>query len=312
MRAIAAVAVLSISLLTACHAVSPPSWQERQAVAARARALLSRDDQSPGREFINRLRSEDYPARLRWMADADHVWSHADLDAYRDYIKIVEHAERGSTWPTPPAVKVPRSASAITIDGSLADEPWSRAFVWHTSYRFNQQTPAAHTTVWKMLWDENYLYVAFVCSDDQIQSRPRAQDGPVYDDDCVELFISPDIRFRSYWEIVVNPDGSVFDSIECKRIDQWGSDLNPAADIDGLVARTQRVGPPGLAGYTTEMAVPWSAILLPGRSAQAGDRFAFMLARLDWKQDTLSPMAPIPLLGWAHNIWNMATMELDK
>jgi hypothetical protein len=35
-----------------------------------------------------------------------------------------------------------------------------------------------------------------------------------------------------------------------------------------------------------------------------------MLARLDWTGDVLTPLSPVPLMGWAHNIWNMATLEL--
>jgi hypothetical protein len=282
------IALIALSLVSACRtndvpvaAVVPPPLEERQAVAARARALLDGHDLSPGREFVNRLRSEDYPDRLDWLSDPAHVWSQSHIEKYNDYCSIVRFAEAGRTWPVPGTVRVPRARAAIKLDGHLSDPEWRDAFTWRTNYAFNQTAPAQdRTTVWKLLWDQDRLYVGYACSDDRIRSSARPRDSEVFNDDCVELFISPDIRFRSYWEIIVNPDGSIF-------------------------------GPDGLPGYTIELAIPWSALLAqPGDRIQPGHRYAFMLARLDWTGDVLTPLSPVPLMGWAHNIWNMATLEL--
>lgn len=311
--------LIALSLVSACRpnavpiaAVVPPPMEERQDVAARARILLGRHDHSPGRELMNRLRSEDYPDRLGWLSDPARTWSQPDIEKYNDYCSIVRSAEAGRTWPVPGTVRVPRARSGIKLDGDLSDPEWSNAFTWGTSYAFNQTTPAPDTkTVWKLLWDQDHLYVGYVCSDERIRSGAKPRDSEVYNDDCVELFISPDIRFRSYWEIIVNPDGSIFDSIEAKHIDRWGADLNPSADIPELTSGVTRIGPDGLPGYTIELSIPWSSLLAqPGDRVQPGHRYAFMLARLDWTGDVLTPFSPVPLMGWAHNIWNMATLEL--
>ena len=52
---------------------------------------------------------------------------------------------------------------------------------------------------------------------------------------------------------------------------------------------------------------------LPGYSRcgpSPGDTLNFMLVRLDRSRGVLTAYAYQPLLGWGHNIWNHAQMEL--
>ena len=166
------------------------------------------------------------------------------------------------------------------------------------------------------MWDEHCLYVGFECEDTDLEAKPAVRDDAVYGDDAVELFISPDIRFRSYWEIVTNINGVVFDSIECKHSTTWGPDLDPTQNVEGLKVATKlrgTVNDPSDKdqGYTVEMALPWTA-LLPQKSsrAQPGDQYGFMLCRIDRNASGTKAYSYQPLLGWGHNVWNMATMEL--
>ena len=47
-------------------------------------------------------------------------------------------------------------------------------------------------TVAKMLWDDEYLYVAFLCQDAHISAERTKHDSSVWLDDCVEVFAAPD------------------------------------------------------------------------------------------------------------------------
>lgn len=118
------------------------------------------------------------------------------------------------------------------------------------------------------------------------------------------MFILPDIRFRTFWEIVVSPSGSIFDSVECKKAQLWGSDLDPSQNMNGLktgITVRGTLNNPGDTdqGYTVEIAVPFKE--LPGYTRtgpKTGDRLHFMLVRLDRQGKTMTPYAFQPLLGW--------------
>ncbi len=168
-----------------------------------------------------------------------------------------------------------------------------------------------------MLWDDKYLYFAFDCADTDVVAAKRERDDHVYSDDCVEMFILPDFRFRTYWEIVIAPNGSVFDSVECKDIQKWGCNLDPTQNVTGMkhaqtVRGTLNKSDDTDEGYTVEVAVPFSA--LPGYTRcapKSGDRLHFMLVRLDRSNGEFKAYAFRPLQAWGHNIWNHAVMELQ-
>jgi len=67
-------------------------------------------------------------------------------------------------------------------------------------------------------------------------------------------------------------------------------------------------------GYTVEVAIPFEQ--LPGYGKikpKTGDKLKFMLARLEKiREKKMVPYSYKPLMGWGHNIWNHAVMELVK
>lgn len=297
---------------------SGPSRQERLALVARAKKLLETPNETPGREFVNKLRTEPNPERMKLIEDVESPIPESRIWEYENFKEAVRYGEAGFTWPLPAVVTVPRVpvGAKVVMDGDLGEPAWEKAMTWTDSYKFNDlEKSSTLKTTWKMLWDADYLYVGFVCEDDYIVSSGKERDQKVYSGDSAELFISPDLRYRGYWEIVVGPDNCVYDAIESKKILEWGPDLNPAENMPGLITCARRHGPDEPAGYSVEMAVPWSALLAQkNQRPRIGDRYAFMLARIEHSmrngKRTGDAYAPVPLLGWAHNIWNMMTMEL--
>lgn len=316
--------LLSICAVTGgCRTAAPGmSPSDLKALAARADAARKNSGYTPGREYANLLNSEWLP---EWLAFFNGRRTQPEngpptvKEAVFKITRITSLAEYGEKWPMPGLIHVPRATGQITIDGCLDEPDWARAATFSGVYRFNETTLlSVPKTTWKIHWDDTNLNFSFDCDDSDLVAPAYRRDERVYTDDCVEVFLLPDIRFRTFWEIVVSPSGSVFDSVECKRAQLWGSDLDPTQNMADLktgitVRGTLNTPDDTVQGYTVEISVPFKE--LPGytRSGpKTGDRLRFMLVRLDRQGKLLTPYSFQPLLGWGHNIWNHAEMELSK
>lgn len=296
---------------------APGSNPAMVALANRADAAMAAAGDGVGREYANRLRSEHRPAWLEYFKGKGPkpTWPTQD-EARGDIEGLIGLIEAAKTWPAPGEFKIPKAAQAPAIDGNLDDEAWQKAATWTDIYPFNNTAAEGPKTTWRVTWDDQYLYFAFDCDDVDVVAPERKRDEAVYSDDCVEMFILPDFQFRTYWEIVIAPNGSVFDSVECKDVDKWGCNLDPAQDVAGMkhaqtVRGTINKSDDTDEGYTVEVAVPFSA--LPGYARAApkpGQRLHFMLVRLDRSNGNFGAYSFRPLQGWGHNIWNHAIMEL--
>lgn len=105
-----------------------------------------------------------------------------------------------------------RTDSPIQVDGKLDEAAWKAAmpfpkfqFPWWTKGRKEQ-------TVVRMLWDDEFLYVAYQCEDAHVWAENTKRDSPVYEDDCVELFTAPNpTRPKDYFNIEMNVNRAVLD-----------------------------------------------------------------------------------------------------
>jgi hypothetical protein len=79
-----------------------------------------------------------------------------------------------TAWPAPPEYQVQRATGKITIDGVLDEADWAAAkpvgdfvFPWWTEGEKEQ-------TQVKLLWDDTFIYLAYVCQDIGKDAQPRA------------------------------------------------------------------------------------------------------------------------------------------
>ncbi len=109
-----------------------------------------------------------------------------------------------------PAYTVKRATERVVLDGILDEEDWTSAssfgdfvFPWWTAGE-QEQTEA------KMLWDDTFLYLAFVCRDSHIWADHYDTNSATYNDDTVELFWnpSPDTQ-NSYYQFEINCIGNL-------------------------------------------------------------------------------------------------------
>lgn len=298
-------------------AVAPEPGPEMAELAARAEKAIEEAGDSVGREYANRLRTPPHPAWIKYFKGEGPRPSRGNMKRMADGIeKQIKMINAAKSWPAPGTHRIPKTSSAPKIDGKLDDAAWKNAAVWKKIYPFNESEEGGPDTTWLMTWDDENLYVAYDCADSDVVAEDRDRDGHVYFDDCVEMFILPEFRFHAYWEIVIGPNGSVFDSAQCKQVKKWGcigdktqhvKGMKHAQTIQGTLNNTDDTDE----GYIVEVSVPFSQ--LPGYSRcapEAGDRFHMMLVRLDRVQGEFNTYAFRPLQAWGHNIWNHAIMQL--
>ena len=282
-------------------------------------ATIAAAEDTPGREAANYLRTGNLAKAVAELQQGRCPPSSA-LNAIRFQ---TFQASRGPTWPKPPAIDVPYARRAPVIDGQLNDAVWATAATFTNSYLFNETNVAPVRTTYRLLWDEHNLYFAFDCVDRDLVAPIQPRDAAIYQNDCVEMFILPDPRFRIYWELDISPAGCIYDSLQFKKAHEWGAVMDSTENIVGLqvgVSVRGTLNTPGDCdeGYTVEVAVPFDQ--LPGyahRRPVAGETLSLMLARLDRTgvpgstNSELQAYAFTPLLSWGHNLWNHSKITLQ-
>ena len=91
-----------------------------------------------------------------------------------------------------PTYKVLKATDSIVIDGIMNETVWKKAEARSLDYFYQAETKNEHQkTVYRMLWDDENLYLFFECEDTHIVARETKRDGAPYFDDCAELFLIP-------------------------------------------------------------------------------------------------------------------------
>ncbi len=91
--------------------------------------------------------------------------------------------------------------------GSWSSLPDLGPFVRHDG------APARLATHARLGYDEQRLYVAFHCLDDDVWGTFRNRDDPIYDEEVVEVFLDPAGTGARYFEIEVSPHNVVLDGV---------------------------------------------------------------------------------------------------
>ncbi|MEN8201953.1 MAG: carbohydrate-binding family 9-like protein [Bacteroidota bacterium] len=186
-----------------------------------------------------------------------------------------------------------RTATKPHIDGCLDEHVWQ---VVPQSPRFRDLVSGSetiHDTRAALLWDEEYLYVAYWIEEPDLQATLTERDDLIYQNNDVELFIAGD---DAYYEFEINSFGTIYevffiwdeaykngcyDTIEGLKPGQPGSEA-----FHGVGYKSHPRGPrtgffrwdfPGLQsavqldgtinddrdrdrGWTVELALPWSGM----------------------------------------------------
>ncbi|MBT3341835.1 MAG: carbohydrate-binding family 9-like protein [Gemmatimonadetes bacterium] len=187
-----------------------------------------------------------------------------------------------------------RALGPIEMDGRL-DEPswqgaaWTEIFVDIEGDR--QPAPRFRTRA-KMLWDDQYYYVAAMIDEPHIWATLDYRDAIIFYDNDFEVFIDPDGDTHNYFEYEVNALATEWDLLLVKPYRDGGPPYH-GWDIPGLRSATTIYGtmnePDDIdEGWGLEVAFPWEGLKQgAGRPVppKPGDVWRVNFSRVEWEVD---------------------------
>ena len=186
-----------------------------------------------------------------------------------------------------------KAKGKITLDGVLDEADWQEADNVAVKFVFepvDYRGKVSPTTA-KILWDDEYLYVGFICSDKDVKSFSHKRDDTLWFGDVAEFFIKPFEDQTLYTEIVIAPNGQFYDGAYKVLWDKKGRDWDSEAEIATKINGTDNNEADSDSGYVVEFRVKMSKIT-GGAPAKEGDVWKFGAFRYDYGID----MGEKPLL----------------
>ncbi|HEY4185648.1 MAG TPA: carbohydrate-binding family 9-like protein [Polyangia bacterium] len=192
-----------------------------------------------------------------------------------------------------------RVDTPIKIDGKLDEQAWKDAPSTGAFVNTMNGGPAEPATEAKLLWDDKFLYVAFMNSDLDIWSSLTKRDDKLWTQEADEMMIDADGNGRGYIELQVAPNGNIFDtylptyrkyedSLDPKlKPYSWNSKMNAKVTVDGTLNKHDDQD----RSWTVELALPLGdvkgmdvAAPLPRLPPSQGDVWRVNMFRMDLPQ----------------------------
>ena len=181
--------------------------------------------------------------------------------------------------------------SDIKLSGKIDDPKWKLAENIRLVDTIKGETADQLTEV-RILYSDTTLYIAFYCEDDYIWGTYKKSDSPIYDEECVEVFLNPGCSDHQYYELNVSPKNTVFTAcILSNRLKERAdegfiglTDFNPE-----IVTKVNVEGELGIPGkgrfWCVEYAIPFNEFYgAPHIIPSPGDQWRMNLYRIDSPQ----------------------------
>lgn len=182
----------------------------------------------------------------------------------------------------------------IVIDGKLDEKSWAAA-PWTSDFRDiegdSRPKPRFRTRA-KMLWDDQYFYVAAELEEPHVWGTLTNHDAVIFQDPDFEVFIDPDGDRHNYYEFEMNALNTGWDLLLKKPYIDGGPALNEW-EIPGLktavhVKGTLNDSSDKDTGWTLEIAFPWKVLKEFSRQKAPpaeGDIWRVDFSRVEWQVD---------------------------
>ena len=163
-----------------------------------------------------------------------------------------------------PKIHAVRIDNNIRLTGKLDDPHWNLATPVELPYEVTpgENTPAPQRTLVRMLYNNDYVYFGFDCSDSNAAAiRAHITDrDKMFDDDFVDIIMDTYGDYQRAYEIVINPYGIQGDLLMTSNNEDASFDMvwNGAASINNH-------------GWTAEIAVPFKSLRFPSVPIQHWD-----------------------------------------
>ena len=207
---------------------------------------------------------------------------------------------------------VPRRTTSIKIDGILDEQAWQDAARTGYLMRSDGKEPARQRTEVRLTWDDENLYLAFECEDEDIFSSYTRRDEPLYMQEVVEIFFDPDCDRGDYLEFEVSPAGVMFDASFSARRKGMKLSFNPSSQVAVKVDGTLNVRNDQDQGWTVELGLPFSQ--MTGRGSfppKKGDQWRFNIFRIDKTGQSGEASSFKPTRGDFHDLNAFGTLRFS-
>lgn len=208
-----------------------------------------------------------------------------------------------------------RTNTPIHIDGKPDESAWETT-PWTANFQDiegNLKPVPAHRTRAKMLWDDQYFYVAAQLDEPHLWATLTERDAIMYHNDDFEIFLDPDGDGLDYYEFEMNAHNAIWDLFMLRpyRADtlpnylmNWDiKGIRTAVALDGTLNDPSDIDH----HWTVEIALPWEALkeIAPGRRAPLpGEQWRVNFSRVDWHveiKDGQYAKSPNPKTGKVDN-----------
>lgn len=172
----------------------------------------------------------------------------------------------------PKELNAMRVSEKISIDANFNEDDWKKSNIVG-NFIVNKDGKTADVadpqTFVKLLFDKDNIYVAIEAMEpkpDKMLTKVKEHDGPIWADNCLEIFIAAPRKDGKYVHIVFNSDGMVYDAMNTSAI---GAEMKFESGIQIKVKKlTNR--------WVAEMRIPAEAL---GRKIQEGESWKINVAR---------------------------------
>ncbi len=196
------------------------------------------------------------------------------------------------TWAqAPKRYECHHAASPPAVDGRIESAAWAKApwTDWFVDIQGDAKPAPRYRTRAKMLWDDQYLYLAAELEEPQVWATLTQHDSVIFHDNDFEVFLNPSGDGRNYFEFEINALNTGWDLFLTKPYREGGKADN-SWEIPGLRTAIHVNGTLNDAsdtdrGWTLEIAFPWAAFAsrAPVTRPKAGDQWRVNLSRVEWR-----------------------------
>ncbi|OGS19567.1 MAG: hypothetical protein A3J83_01200, partial [Elusimicrobia bacterium RIFOXYA2_FULL_40_6] len=184
-------------------------------------------------------------------------------------------------------ISVSKIVVAPVIDGKLTDAAWKTAMQTGDFVQADGNKTVEQKTSAYICYDDNKLYIAFKCFDTGLKDLVAEQterDGPLWEDDSVEVFLDPTAEQKDFYHIIINQEGIIYDQIvigRCIFNNNWNCNFEVKTSVEND-------------GWVVEMAIPFSNFIFNSK-----DSFRLNLFRA--KAEPYESTCWSPTYGSPHN-----------
>jgi hypothetical protein len=253
-------------------------------------------------------------------------------------VKVPFVSAQQKTFPVPQIELNPeqymcyRASDPLEIDGEFDEDDWQKAI--RTKYFVDiegelKPRPRFWTYV-KMLWDDDYLYIAAELQEPHIWATIEERDAVIFEDNDFQVFIDPDGDTHMYYELEINAFDVFWDLFLVKPYRDGGPAIS-SWDIYGIktgVSINGTINDPSDidSRWRVELAIPWT-VLAEATSMETpplnGDFWRINFSRVVWplepkggkyekfkNRSTGKPAAPLNWVWSPQGLVNMHYPEM--